>query len=293
MRFAPLALALFLAGQAGSLRADVEVPVLRARVTDLTGTLSADQRAALETKLQAFEQRRGSQVAVLIVPTTQPEAIEQYSIRVVQAWKLGRKGVDDGALLLVAKDDRKLRIEVGYGLEGALNDATANRIIDEVIKPEFRGGNFYRGIDLGTDRMISVIDGELLPEPQQQSGRQRNVGSIGQLLPILFIFTFVVSAFLQKIFGQLPGAIFTGLGAGFLAWLVVSVVTISVLAAVLAFIFSLLSGATPGRWSNRGGPYWGGGLGGGGFGGGGGGFGGGGFGGGGGGFGGGGASGNW
>jgi uncharacterized protein len=290
MRCAGLAV-VWLACAPALLRADVAVPALQARVTDLTGTLAADQKAALEGKLAAFEARRGSQVAVLILPTTQPETIEQFGIRVAEAWKLGRKGVDDGALLLVAKDDRALRIEVGYGLEGALNDATANRIIDEVITPEFKRGDFYRGIDLGTDRMISVIDGEPLPEPQRRQGGGRGVGSLGQILPLLFILTFVVSSFLQRIFGQLPGALVTGAGAGFLAWLVVGVLAVSLLAGFLAFVFALFAAATPGRWSNRGGPYWGGGLGGGGFGGGG--FGGGGFGGGGGGFGGGGASGRW
>ena len=118
--------------------ADVAVPALRARITDLTQTLSAEQAASLENKLAVFEQRKGSQIAVLLVPTTQPETIEQYSIRVAEAWKIGRKGLDDGALLVVAKDDRTVRIEVGYGLEGGLNDAVANRIIRNVIVPQRR-----------------------------------------------------------------------------------------------------------------------------------------------------------
>jgi uncharacterized protein len=291
MRFSRLAATALLSIAPALLLADVAVPALRARVTDLTGTLAADQKEGLERKLAAFEERRGSQIAVLIVPTTQPETIEQFGIRVAAAWKLGRKGIDDGALLLIAKDDRHLRIEVGYGLEGALNDATANRIIDEVITPEFKRGDFYRGVDLGTDRMISVVDGEPLPSPKHSDGGGTGAGSLGQLLPLLFIFTFLVSTFLQRIFGQVPGAAVTGIGAGFLAWLVIGVMTVSVFAGILAFVFGLFAGATPGRWANRGGPYWGGGLGGGGFGGGG--FGGGGFGGGGGGFGGGGASGSW
>lgn len=281
---------LLLALAPAMLRADVAVPALKARVTDLTGTLAAGERDALERKLASFEKRRGSQIAVLIVPTTQPEAIEQFGIRVAETWKLGRKGIDDGAILLVAKDDRTVRIEVGYGLEGALNDATANRIVDEVITPEFKRGDFYRGIDLGTDKIISVIGGEALPAPGRGAGRESGAGSLGQLLPLLFIFTFVVSSVLQKIFGQLPGAAVTGVGAGLLAWLVIGAMTISVLAAIVAFVFALFAGTTPGRWSSRGGPFLGGGFGG-GFGGGG--FGGGGFGGGGGGFGGGGASGRW
>src|SRR5580700_3591194 len=142
--------------------AAVPVPPLGARVTDLTGTLTAEQQTALEQKLAAFEAAKGSQLAVLIVPTTQPEEIEQYSIRVVDQWKLGRKQVngqrvDDGALLLVAKNDRKVRIEVGYGLEGVLTDATTNRIIDETIGPDFRQGNFYGGIDGALEQMMKLI----------------------------------------------------------------------------------------------------------------------------------------
>ncbi|HSD60573.1 MAG TPA: YgcG family protein, partial [Burkholderiales bacterium] len=151
------------------LRAEVPVPPLQARVTDLTRTLSGGQQAALERRLAAFEQKKGSQVAVLIVPSTRPETIEQYAIRVAEQWKLGRKGVDDGALLLVAKDDREVRIEVGYGLEGVLPDATAKRIISEVIVPRFRQGDFAGGIDAGVGRMISVIEGEPLPPPQQRA----------------------------------------------------------------------------------------------------------------------------
>ena len=137
------------------------------RVTDLTSTLDAGQIQALEAKLAAFESRKGSQIAVLLVPSTQPETIEQYGIRVVDSWKLGRKGVDDGVLLLIAKDDRKLRIEVGYGLEGALNDATAKRIVSEIIGPDFKRGEFYAGIDAGVDAIIKVVEGEPLPPPAQ------------------------------------------------------------------------------------------------------------------------------
>ena len=147
----------------GVVRAEVPVPQLAARVTDLTGTLNAAQTQALSSRLEAFEQKKGAQIAILIVPTTQPESIEQYGIRVVDAWKLGRKNVDDGALLLVAKDDRALRIEVGYGLEGALNDAVAHRIIDEIIVPEFKAGDYYRGIDAGVDAMMRIVSGEPLP----------------------------------------------------------------------------------------------------------------------------------
>src|SRR5450759_5322092 len=165
-------LALLLSGAA---HAEVKLPPLTQRVTDLTSTLDAQQTQTMEARLAEFEKNKGAQIAVLIVPTTQPESIEQYGIRVVEAWKLGRKGVDDGALLIVAKDDHSLRIEVGYGLEGALNDATANRIIDAVIVPQFKRGEFYPGIESGMAAMMQVVNGEPLP-PQHAatSGKNNN-----------------------------------------------------------------------------------------------------------------------
>ncbi|HNI73421.1 MAG TPA: TPM domain-containing protein, partial [Accumulibacter sp.] len=135
---------LWLVGGHALYAADLQpIPRLTARVTDSTSTLSAEQRRTLETKLADFERQKGSQIAVLIVSTVAPESIEQYALRVAEAWKLGRRGVDDGALLLIAKQDRKLRIEVGYGLEGAINDATAKRVISEIISPRFKDGDFY------------------------------------------------------------------------------------------------------------------------------------------------------
>src|SRR5204863_5482843 len=127
----------------------VDVPPLKSRVSDLTGTLNAQQRASLEQTLAEFEARKGAQLALLIVPTTQPETVEQYAVRVEETWKLGRKGIDDGVLLVVAKDDRKLWIEVGYGLEGVLPDATAKRIIEEEIVPRFKQGDYYGGVSAG------------------------------------------------------------------------------------------------------------------------------------------------
>ena len=282
----PLCLGLALAAAAQGLQ---PIPKLGARVTDLSGTLTAGQQTALEQKLAAFEAAKGTQLAVLIVPTTQPEEIEQYSIRVVDAWKLGRKGVDDGALLIVAKDDHKVRIEVGRGLEGVLTDATSNRILDETIKPEFRQGNFYGGIDAGLDRMMKVIQGEPLPPPEQRWQPGRRGHGEGLLLPLLFA-VFAGSVVLRGIFGRSVGSVLTGAGAGLLVWLAGYALALAGLAAIGAFLFTLLSGLGRGSgWSS-------GGFGGGGFGGGlggGGGFGGGGFSGGGGGFSGGGASGSW
>src|SRR3954463_7684341 len=158
--------------------ADVAVPPLTGRVVDRTSTLSTSDIASLNNTLSDFEARKGSQIAVLIVPTTQPETIEQYSIRVAEAWKIGRNKIDDGAILVVAKDDRKLRIEVGYGLEGALTDVTAKRIIDEVITPKFRSGDFAGGITEGVSRMLRVIDGEPLPAPAQRSNSSGLFGDV-------------------------------------------------------------------------------------------------------------------
>jgi uncharacterized protein len=270
------------------------IPPFESRVTDLTGTLTAEQQAALEEKLQAFEARKGSQVAVLIVPTTKPEEIEQYSIRVVEAWKVGRKRVDDGVLLLVAKGDRHLRIEVGRGLEGVLPDAIANRITDDTVAPLFKQGDFYGGISAGAEQIIRVIDGESLPAPDHKWQGRRSQNVLGAL-PFLLIAAFVASSVLRAIFGRTVGSALTGGGIGLLAFLLSSVLGLAVVAGAIAFFFSLMGGMAGGqRWSShsRGGGW--GGFGGGGFGGGGFGGGGGGFGGGGGGsFGGGGASGSW
>lgn len=254
-------------------QADAEVPPLKARVTDLTGTLSAQQRSALESRLQAFEAQKGSQVAVLIVPTTQPETIEQYGIRVAEQWKLGRKGVDDGALLLVAKDDRALRIEVGYGLEGALNDATSKRIIEEIILPRLKRGDFYDGLSAGVDGILNVIRGEPLPEPR----RSRSPDRLDQYFPVLFFVAIAAGAILRAVLGNFLGGVATGGLVGFAVWMLGAGLAFALVLAAAAFFMTLGGGRGFG------------GLGGGGFGGGGGG----GFGGGGGGFGGGGASGRW
>ena len=281
---------LFLAvllGVALTALAQVAVPPV-ARVTDQTGTLSAEQKAALEQMLQAFETRKGSQIAVLMVPTTGGEPIEQFALRVAEQWKLGRKGVDDGALLAIAKDDRVLRIEVGYGLEGALNDATAKRIVAEVITPRFREGDFFGGISAGVDRMIKVIDGEPLPAPARSAPQVD--GGVFQLLPIVLIAAMVVGGVLRAVLGRGLGALATGGAVGFLAWILAGTLLVGVIAGALAFFFTLVGGFR-GGWGGGG---WGGGLGHrGGWGGGGFRTGGGGFGGGGGGFGGGGASGRW
>lgn len=286
---AALGMTLALVAVADVALADVAVPPV-ARVTDLTGTLSVEQRAALDQRLAAFEQQKGSQVAVLIVPTTQPEEIEQFSIRVAEAWKLGRKGVDDGAILIVAKDDHRLRIEVGYGLEGVMPDAIAKRIIAETITPYFRNGDFYGGIAAGVEQMLKVIQGEPLPEPARRSRSGSGLGSNLHLLLNIGIFVLVFGQFIGRAIGEVPSSLAAGGVFGVIAWFVVGIVGAAALAAIALFLISLV--LQLGRGS-RGGGGWSsyGGWGGGGFGGGG--LGGGGFSGGGGGFGGGGASGSW
>lgn len=286
MRHRPLAALLALAAAAAAI-AQVAVPPLQARVTDLAGTLGAEQRAGLEQRLAAFEQQKGSQVAVLVVPTTAPETIEQYAIRVAEAWRLGRAGVDDGVLLLVATDDRKLRIEVGYGLEGALPDAIAKRIVAETITPYFRNGDFHGGIAAGVEQIIKVIQGEALPEPPQ---RRRAKGlDPGSLLLVGFFFL-VLGQLLGRAIGELKSSLAVAGLFGVVAWFILGVLAWAAVAAVVLFLLSLVGqagrGGGGGGWSS-GGSWDGGGWSGGG------GLGGGGFSGGGGGFGGGGASGSW
>ena len=232
--------------------ADVAVPPLKSRVTDLTATLSSPQQAALEQTLSAFEARKGSQITVLLVPTTQPETVEQYAVRVEEAWKLGRKGIDDGVLLVIAKIDRKLRIEVGYGLEGVLNDATAKRIIEEEITPRFKQGDFYGGISAGVGRIIKVIDGEPLPPPKS---RQQPGGGLdfGSLLFIGFILVFVAGGILRAMFGRLLGAGIVAAITGFIVWVFIGgALLVAILVAIATFIFSLFGGTRGGGWSSGG-----------------------------------------
>jgi uncharacterized protein len=234
-----LALTCILLG-GSSVRAEVGVPPLTVRVTDLTTTLTRAQVQALEETLKDFETRKGSQLAVLIVPTTQPETIEQYGIRVAEQWKLGRKGIDDGAILIVAKNDRTLRIEVGYGLEGVLNDATAKRIVSDTIVPRFRQGDFAGGIREGVDRMISVIEGEPLPEPAADSTQEGS--DLRHYALVALLFAFFMGGFLRSILGRLPGGLVTGGVLAYLAWLVSGAVSVALVAALIGFAVTLFGG---------------------------------------------------
>lgn len=282
-----LATMLAWAAPSGPAGEPIAIPALTARVTDLTGTFDASQKAALEQKLADFEARKGAQIVVLMLPSVQPESIEQFGIRLFDAWKIGRKGVDDGAMLIVAKDDRRLRIEVGYGLEGALNDAMAKRIIAEVITPQFKSGDFAGGVDAGVDAILKVVDGEALPAPAAKGSGLTNGGgmlSLGDIPQFIFfgilIGVVVGGTALRHLLGNLLGCGVIGGVTGGLGWLIIGGLG-GIIGGAVAGIFLSIFGLDifMGALSGRGG--------------GGGGFGGGGFSGGGGSGGGGGASGSW
>lgn len=247
------------------------VPALSGHVIDQTHTLTTAQQKQIEEALTAFELRKGSQLAVLLVPTTQPQTIEQYALRVAEQWQLGRTKVDDGAILVVAKDDRTVRIEVGYGLEGALNDATSKRIIEEVITPSFRQQDFAGGILAGLQRMMGVIDGEPLPATTRKSP-QDPWNNITWIIVTGALFGFV----LRAVLGRFAGSVMTAAIVGAVTWFLLGVFSLALIAGGITLLTTWIgiAGLLRVRYGGRGGP-------------------GGGFKGGGGGFGGGGASGKW
>ena len=234
----------------------VAVPQLTGRVVDQTGTLSSGDVAQLTQKLADLQTRKGSQIAVLIVPTTDGEGIEQFSLRVAEAWKIGRKKVDDGALLVVAKNDRRLRIEVGYGLEGALTDVTSKRIIDEDITPKFKSGDFAGGISAGVNRMIGLINGEKLPAPEPPHWDYRQSIDFDHLNPFWLLFAFFVCMMLRGGLGRLLGSFAAGAFVTALAWFLIGSLGLALAAGVLTFlIFVFLDGPSSGRgggWSSGG-----------------------------------------
>jgi uncharacterized protein len=232
--------------------ARVEVPPV-ARVSDQTGTLSAAQQQALSDRLAAFEQAKGSQIAVLIVPSTGDETIEQYTLRVAESWKLGRKEVDDGLLLLVALDDRALRIEVGYGLEGAIPDAIAKRVIEEIITPRFRAGDYAGGIDAGVDRLIGLIDGEPLPEPESWQQADDHSEGFGGFLQLLMVGAFIGIHLLSTRIGRLPaGAIGAAVAGPVALWLSGSLI-MAIVFAIVIFVIAVMPESRGGGRAERGG----------------------------------------
>lgn len=233
--------------------AQLTVPPLSAHVVDTTGTLGAAQVQQLEDKLSAFEQRQGAQIVLLLVPTTQPEDIASYANRVANSWKIGRKEIGDGLLVVVAKEDRKVRIEVAKTLEGAIPDLAAKRIIDQAITPHFKQGDFAGGLDAGVELIMKRIAGEALPAPASASA-QGNAGFQWLDLALFaFIAVPVVATLARKLFGPTLGALTTGAAVGGLALFITSSLVIAGLAALLALLFALFSNVAP----RAGGPPWG------------------------------------
>lgn len=221
------------------------VPALTGHVIDTTATLSPDQQQALEARLTAFEASSGAQVVVLMVPTTQPEDIASYANRVGNVWKIGRKEVGDGLILLVAKNDRKLRIEVAKTLEGAIPDLAASNIINDAITPRFKQGDFAGGVDAGVDQIMALVKGEALPAPKGKATQQANRFDWQQLLIFAVFAVPIGGAIARRIFGAKLGSLVTGGAVGALAWLVSASVLMAGAAGVVALLFTLLS-----RWGS-------------------------------------------
>lgn len=224
--------------------AQLAVPPLTAHVMDTTGTLDATQREALNSKLRAFEQSRGTQIVLLLVPTTQPEDIASYANRVANTWKIGRKEVGDGLLLVVAKNDRKVRIEVAKTLEGAIPDLAARQVIEQAITPRFKAGDFAGGLEQGSERLMTLILGESLPAPTADTSD----GPAGFAWMDLALFAFIAVPVLgmvtRRVLGRKWGALATGSAVGTLALLITSSLLIAGVAAVAALLFTLFSNLT-------------------------------------------------
>ena len=264
-----LACVLLVAGGFASAQ-DALIPRFDSPVVDTTGTLDAQVRGQLERQALDLQQRKGAQLQVLMIPSTQPESIEAYAVRAFESFKLGRKGIDDGVLLVVAKDDRKVRIEVGYGLEGAIPDITAGRVIQEYLVPRFRQGDYAGGIVDATAQLVKLVDGEPLPEPvaDNPTGADRGAG----WLFALFV-AFIVGQVARGMFSRLPAGVRAVLGGGAsggVAWMLSSVLLVGGLGAFIGVLLGLASGGGGGRYArDRGWGGWGGGgMGGGGWGGG-------------------------
>ncbi|WP_242113036.1 TPM domain-containing protein [Luteimonas aquatica] len=237
------------------------IPALNSPVIDTTGTLDAAQTQQLEQQAYALQQRKGSQLQVLMVGSVQPETIEQYAVRAFEQYKIGRKGVDDAVLLVVAKDDRKVRIEVGYGLEGAIPDITAGRIIQEYLVPKFRVGDYGGGVIDATAALTRLIDGEALPEPMADT--RGGGGGGGDWLFALFA-AFIAANIARGVFGRAPAGVrglVTGVAAGGVAWLISSFLVLGGVAGVFGLLYGLVKlpagsfarGGDWGGWSGGGG----------------------------------------
>jgi uncharacterized protein len=241
-RWAGLWLALLM-GFAGATWALVAVPPLKARVTDAAGILAPDARDRLETKLAAFEQAHGSQIAIVLVPTTEGEPIEDFAHRIGEAWKIGRKGVGDGLLIVVARDDRRVRIDVARALEGAIPDLAAKQVIREAMGPSFAKGDFAGGLDAGLDRLFRLIEGEHLPAPGAKApAHGRDDNDLESWLVPGLIFIIVGGTVLKALFGRFAGSALGGAGAGAITWFVAGSLLSALVVGVIALLFLLVMG---------------------------------------------------
>lgn len=242
------ALALCLVAWAASAQVLLPVPALSGHVIDQTATLSSAQQQALESKLTALEAAQGSQVVVLLVATTQPEDIASYANRVANTWKIGRKGIGDGLLLIVAKSDRKMRIEVAKSLEGAIPDLAAKQIIDTALTPAFKRGDYAGGMDAAVDQLAARIKGEALPTPVQSGDAEYDGGIFEWQNLAVFVFFGVLlgGRIARGLFGNKLGAVLTGVAVGVLVKVLTASVLIGILAAFAAMIFTLISSVTRG-----------------------------------------------
>ena len=223
----------------------IKVPKLSGHVVDQTNTLEKNQQQMLEQRLQNLEQEKGTQIAVLIVSGIGDEPIEQFSLRVAEQWKLGRKKTDDGAILVIAKNERRLRIEVGYGLEGALNDAVTKRIINEIIVPAFQRGDFYGGISAGLETMMHVIEGESLPAPAAKD--RWHINGSG-LLPLIFFAALMLGGLMRTLLGRVKGAVAAGGLLGLGVWLLSGLGLLALFSAAMGLVITLAGGRMGSGW---------------------------------------------
>ncbi|MCA3017689.1 MAG: TPM domain-containing protein [Rhodocyclaceae bacterium] len=238
-----------------------KIPKLEKRVTDLAAALAEGEEARITERIRVFEQKKGGQIAVLIVDTTAPEAIFDYSLRVAESWKIGRKGVDDGVLFVIAKGDRKMQILTGPGVQGTLTDAASKRIIAEIVAPRFREGKYGDGIYNGVDKIASVIDGEALPPPAKKKQATKSIDG-GEFLVLGIFAAIFVAPVLRSIFGRFLGATATGGVTGAAAWFLLGGMVFPIFIGVIVFIIALFAGLL--NFSSGRGGGWGGGFGGGG-----------------------------
>ncbi|TGK04920.1 YgcG family protein [Leptospira semungkisensis] len=256
-------LLLFCVWAAPLLADPIPIPKLSHRVTDLTGTLTEEEDQSLETKLTEFEQKKGSQIVLLIIPTTGEETIEQYSIRVAEEWKIGRKSIADGVVFLVAKDDRKMRFEIGRGLEGAIPDVLSKRVQIEYVRPLFKEGKYYEGIDQGIDKILSLIDGEPLPEPThttfQGSSSNSDEDSLGNYFWVLIGIAIFIGFFLRRLFSPVQAGIATAAGyfaGGFLGLSLEALLPILVIFFIIAWVAYAAAKSSGGGGGWSGGSSW-------------------------------------